>query len=107
MRELHLSPERIVLCILLAPLYGLYGLFALLRGVFRLWKRAHGMRFALARELRCPNGHINNAVGRFECAACRATYHGWVGRCEVCGAGAAWFPCDVCGVSIQLPWVRR
>jgi len=100
------APERVFLWFLLLPIHFLYGCFLLTRLVVRGLFRAHAARQALASEIRCPNGHPNPTHGRFECAACRATYHGWVGRCGVCGAGCAWFPCDTCGVAIPLPWER-
>jgi len=101
----HKSIEvRLVLAILSVPLYALYGVYVILRTGWRLTRFLTRSRLALANELTCPNGHVNSVVGRFECASCSATYHGWVGRCEVCGAGAHWFPCEVCGVGIVIPW---
>ena len=105
-KEKPFVPDRLVLVAILSPFYAIYGLFLLARTVVRMWRKAKGMRMALATEIRCPNGHANPTVGRFECAACKAVYHGWVGRCGVCGAGAAWIPCDICGVAIRLPWER-
>lgn len=55
--------------------------------------------------LRCPAGHDNETVSRWQCARCAAEYAGWVGRCEVCGdESAAWFPCERCDLAIRLPW---
>lgn len=98
---------RLIIAVLKIPLYAAYGVFVMGRAVWRLVRFAMRSRPALAAELMCPNGHPNATTGRFECASCSATYHGWVGRCEVCGAGANWFPCDVCGVGIVIPWENR
>jgi len=103
-KENRLSFERLFVLALLSPFYAVYGAFLLARAVVRAWRKVRGFRLALASELRCPNGHPNPTVGRFECGACHAAYHGWVGRCSVCGSGAAWIACDVCGVAIPLPW---
>ena len=90
--------------LLLSPLYALYGLVTLVRGLFAPSRFLRRTRSASASEIRCPNGHANSANGRFDCASCHATYHGWIGRCALCGAGAGWFPCGTCGVGVRLPW---
>lgn len=89
------------------PLFTLYGIWRVLRWGFGLIGAVIRMRRALDRVIRCPSGHANAVVGRWECASCRAVYHGWVGRCPLCGAGAAWISCSTCGVSVRLPWERR
>jgi hypothetical protein len=86
------------------PFFVAVGLLRLVRFIRRAFRAVRGFRLGLARELPCPNGHKNSVIGRWECGSCKGTYHGWVGRCEVCGAGASWFPCEKCGVSIKLPW---
>ncbi len=105
-KDHRFAPENLIALALLSPLYALYGLYLVVRSMVRAWRKAKGLRQAVASEIRCPNGHPNPTVGRFECASCKAVYHGWVGRCAMCGAGAAWIPCDVCGVAIALPWER-
>lgn len=101
------SALRLLGALLLSPLYAVYGLVLVARAVLGAGRAVGGARAALSSTLVCPNGHRNEAVGRWRCNACGATYHGWVGRCGLCGAGAGWFECDTCGVGIQLPWVRR
>jgi hypothetical protein len=101
------SAWRLFLGLLLSPLLAVYGLVTLVRGVGALVGRLLGAQHALATTLHCPNGHVNPTTGRFECAHCHATYHGWVGRCALCGAGAGWIECERCGVGIRLPWVSR
>jgi hypothetical protein len=98
---------RLLLGVLLAPFFAAYGLVTLLRGAVELAARATRARRALATTLYCPNGHPNPTTGRFACARCHAAYHGWVGRCALCGAGAGWIECERCGVGIRLPWVAR
>lgn len=113
------SPQRtrvrlpIVVVILLSPLFVLYGAYVVLRGVaFVLWLPVRALRAvgrfvsAMRASVRCPSCRTPNAVrGRWVCQRCHAEYLGWVGRCEVCSAGAGWFPCASCGVGIRLPWV--
>lgn len=92
---------------ILSPLFVAYGAYVLLVAIARLLRSAKSARLALRDELCCPNGHANAVTGRWRCASCSATYHGWVGRCSVCGAGALWFPCTTCGVGLRLPWEGR
>lgn len=100
----RLTPGQIARFILGAPFYLVYGLVTLVRGVRRAARRVRGAGLALAPTLRCSNGHPNDTAGRWTCASCHAVYHGWVGRCELCGAGAGWMTCEHCGVGIALPW---
>ena len=63
-----------------------------------------GLRL-IGQTIDCPScGEENALAGRWTCRApgCGATYHGFVGRCRLCGAGASWFPCARCQVSILL-----
>lgn len=101
------SAGRILLLFLASPLLAIHGLLVLGRWVVGLVHGVHGAQIALALNLNCPHGHSNATIGRWTCAHCHATYLGWVGRCEICGAGAGWIACEVCGVGIVLPWVRR
>ncbi|MDB4931669.1 MAG: hypothetical protein JWM10_4153 [Myxococcaceae bacterium] len=102
----RLSPARILLLALASPVLVVYGFVVLGRWVAGLARGIRGARLALASSLPCPHGHPNPTVGRWTCASCHASYHGWVGRCEICGAGAGWISCEVCGVGVVLPWVR-
>ena len=103
----RLTAWRLLLNIVLSPFFAAYGLVTLARGAWGLVGQVARARSALATTLRCPNGHPNPTAGRFACAHCHATYHGWVGRCALCGAGAGWIECEQCGVGIRLPWVPR
>ncbi|MBI5536581.1 MAG: hypothetical protein HY898_27925 [Deltaproteobacteria bacterium] len=98
--------QGLLLALLLSPLYAAYGAVVIVRAIVRLYRFCGRARVSLAREVHCQNGHPNATTGRWECASCRAQYHGWVGRCRVCGAGASWFPCSTCQVGIPLPWER-
>jgi hypothetical protein len=92
---------------LLSPLYAAYGAFILLGLLCRLVAAGGRARRAMARQLKCPScGTNNSTAGRFVCSSCHAEYHGWVGCCRVCGAGAAWMPCEHCGSGIRFPWFR-
>ena len=107
MKKAPWTTWRIAGVLLLCPLYVLYGAWVVLRAVTGLGRMIRGFQLSQTSTIRCPNGHPNSTRGRFECASCRATYHGWVGACGLCGVGAAWVPCTICGVSIPLPWERR
>lgn len=98
---------RVLGAVLLSPLFAVYGLVLLGRAMIEFGRSVRGLGGALSSSIRCANGHRNETVGRWHCNACGATYHGWVGRCELCGAGAGWVECERCGVGIRLPWVRR
>lgn len=86
------------------PFFAIYGLVIALRALTAPLRSARRLVAARADRLVCPNGHANDMRGRFACGRCGGEYHGWVGRCEVCGAGAGWTPCRVCGVAIRFPW---
>lgn len=88
---------------LLTPLYAAYGLFATLRGILRGMSRLGESARLLALALKCPSCGTPNALdGRWKCRSCGATYHGEVFRCGFCGAGASFFACRACGISIPL-----
>lgn len=93
--------------VLLSPFYVLYGVVLVVRGILGIGRTVSGVGASFSSTLVCPNGHHSQAVGRWRCAACSSVYHGWVGRCRVCGAGAGMTGCEVCGVTIRLPWARR
>ena len=93
--------------VMLSPVYLIYGVFAAGRSFFRLFPALRRLRAAMQDTITCANGHRTPVAGRFTCASCRAVFHGWVGRCQLCGAGASWTPCIVCGVSVPLPWEVR
>lgn len=96
----------VLVALLLSPFYAAWGLVVLVGGLVWFARRIEGAQAALGSTIRCAHGHENPTTGRFECGGCRATYVGWVGRCPICGAGAAWMTCSVCSVSIRLPWER-
>lgn len=100
-----LTPGRLILFTVGLPVLALYGCLVLLRGLAHGARRILGARLALASELACCNGHRNPTVGRWNCGSCKATYHGWVGRCAVCGSGAGWMSCRTCQISVPFPWV--
>jgi predicted RNA-binding Zn-ribbon protein involved in translation (DUF1610 family) len=102
-----LTAGRLLVLVLGSPLLALYGVVTLVRGVLALGRRGHAARLALDTTLVCQNGHANETVGRWSCAACGSIYHGWVGRCAVCGAPAGRMDCAACGVGMPLPWSRR
>ena len=87
---------------LLAPLFAIYGAWRILIGTI-LFVRRVVWTIRLARTtLVCGSCAERNPLhGRWVCAACGSTYHGFVARCP-CGAGAAYFSCRRCGVSLPL-----
>lgn len=102
-----LTAGRILIFILTSPFLAIYGIFVLARSLAGARRRVRGARAALGSTVACQNGHANETVGRWACAACGSVYHGWVGRCEVCGAPAGRIDCAACGVGIRLPWSGR
>jgi hypothetical protein len=96
----------LALAVFLVPLFALYGLVVVVRGVVAVIRFVRATRRACAQAVECPNGHSNATVGRWACATCHGEYHGWVGQCSVCGAKAGWFPCETCGAGIRFPWER-
>lgn len=101
-------PERLPLpaLILLSPLFVLYGAFVIVWLPVRVVRAVGRFLSAVRSSVRCPNcGTVNAVRGRWVCGRCHAEYLGWVGRCEVCGASAGWYPCSKCAVGIRLPWV--
>ena len=98
---------RILLFVVGMPFFLVHGIVLLFRGARSSVHRVHAARAALGSTLVCQNGHENGTVGRWSCSACGATYHGWVGRCALCGAPAGRIDCATCGVGIALPWSHR
>ncbi len=89
--------------VILAPLFAAYALWCALSGWLRLSGRIQGAKRLLAPTISCPScGRENALAGRWRCASCQARYQGYVGRCSHCGAGATFFPCEACGISIRL-----
>lgn len=102
-----LTAGRILFFIVTSPFFALYGIVVLVRSILGVRGRVRGARAALGASIYCPNGHANEAVGRWVCAACGSAYLGWVGRCEVCSAPAGRIDCAICGVGVRLPWSGR
>lgn len=97
------SLRSVVVVLLKAPLYAIYGAYALATGYLRRMARLGDNMRLLARSLPCPScGEANPLDGRWKCRACGATYHGAVFHCGFCSAGASWFACRRCGISIAL-----
>lgn len=95
---------RLAFWLAVSPILALVGAVVVLIALDRWLRRARDLPTIFSATLPCPNGHANDVSARWECASCKATYQGWVGRCGICGAGAGWFPCETCGVAIVLPW---
>lgn len=62
------------------------------------------LRAKTAATLRCPGGHSNPVMGRWNCT-CGATYAGHAfAPCPVCRLPAGWMRCEACGLAIRSPW---
>lgn len=86
----------------LAPLFATYGAWRILVGAVLFVRRVIWMIRLSGPVLTCGSCGESNALhGRWICGACGSTYHGFVARCP-CGAGAAYFSCRRCGVSLPL-----
>lgn len=95
----------IIVILLLAPFYAAYGAWTIAVGISRTVRWAAWTGHLLSPRLVCPAcGEENSLHGRWECRApgCGVTYLGAADRCERCGAGASFFPCAYCGMSILL-----
>ena len=91
---------RIVVTILTLPWILLVAVVKGIVGVVTLSRR---VRTKVA-PLTCPDGHVNNTLGRWSCK-CGATYLGHAfAPCPICGMPAGWVPCEVCGLAIRSPW---
>jgi predicted RNA-binding Zn-ribbon protein involved in translation (DUF1610 family) len=93
------------LFVLAIPFYALYGAWVLVRATLHFARQAVWTSRLAAGYFQCPAcGSSNSKFGRWECRApgCGAIYLGSVDRCERCGAGASFFPCEKCGASILL-----
>ena len=90
-----------------SPFFAVVGLVVILAALMRTPRFVRRFVAVLRCTLSCPNGHPNAVLARWTCPSCGSTYHGWVGRCPICGAGALGFECDQCGVTVALPWEDR
>lgn len=94
---------KLLVIILRSPFYALYALWRMMAGLAGLPRGLQDARRLLADNLSCASClHPNSLSGRWSCTSCGAVYHGFVGECAICGAGAVFFPCERCGVSIRL-----
>ena len=92
-----------VLFLLKAPFFAAYGAYALVAGYLRSMARLGERARLLGLSLMCPScGERNPTDGRWKCRSCSAVYHGAVFHCGFCGAGANFFSCRRCGISIAL-----
>ncbi len=101
---LHGLMRRGTWALFLSPLYAGLGLIVIVVALVRLPRLVKRVAAILAPTLPCAHGHPNAVLGRWACLSCGSTYHGWVGQCPICGAGALGFECSRCGVTIALPW---
>jgi hypothetical protein len=94
---------RLAIALVALPLFAAYGAYVLVAGYLRgMWRAGDRLRL-LALALPCPScGEPNPLDGRWKCRACSAVYHGAVFECGFCGAGASFFSCRRCGISIPL-----
>lgn len=92
-----------LLFLLKAPLYAVYGAYALARGYLRFSNRVGESARLLTLSLTCEScGEKNQLDGRWKCRTCSATYHGAAFHCGFCGSGASFYSCRRCGVAIAL-----
>ena len=92
-----------VVLLVKVPFYAGYGAWRLLAGLAGVTRQLLWSRRLLEETLTCGScGERNVLHGRWQCAACSGVYHGFVGECPLCGAGAAFFPCGRCQVSLPL-----
>lgn len=98
-----LSIRWAVVTLLRLPLYAAYGAYALAAGYLRRMARLGEAARLLGQTLSCPScGDENPIDGRWKCRSCSATYHGAVFECSFCSAGASFFSCRRCGISIAV-----
>ncbi len=98
------SAARLLRIAAVALLYALYGCWRIVRGLVVGLRRMHtGIRHLTRDSILCPSCRaMNPRAGRYLCGTCSAEFHGDVCSCRVCGAGARFFPCRRCGISIPL-----
>lgn len=98
-----LSISRALAVLLKLPLYALYGAYALAAGYLRRMAHLGESARLLGTSLPCSScGEANPIDGRWKCRSCSAVYHGAVFECSFCSAGASFFSCRRCGISIAL-----
>jgi hypothetical protein len=100
----RMSGGRMVGMLAMTPIYIIVGSFVVVIGRPRAIRWLRRLPAFWAETIPCPNGHANAVAARWECAACHGQYLGWVGRCEICGSHADWFPCETCELAVVLPW---
>jgi hypothetical protein len=101
------SVMRFVRWLVCAPLFAIVGAVVVVAYLPRFVRWLKRLRSFWADTLTCPNGHSNVVATRWECSTCHGQYHGWVGKCGVCGSeDVDWFPCEICDLAVVLPWRR-
>lgn len=97
------ASQRILLALIAAPAFALYGLF-MLALVYREGAKAlRSMKRLSGSTIDCHHCRAPNALaGRWRCGKCRAEYHGFVGCCPLCSATARAFSCERCHITIPL-----
>ncbi|MEO5927532.1 MAG: hypothetical protein ABIP96_02575 [Patescibacteria group bacterium] len=90
-----------------SPLYVTYGLFVLLRAMYRTTSLVVRSLSIFRTSIRCAQGHEVPVVGRFHCGSCKTDYLGSLIRCRTCGEGAELTTCPVCRTGVRLPWEGR
>lgn len=100
---LHLS-FRLMVFIVKALGYALYGAWRLASGLLRLPRRITATRLLLRESLTCPWCDEENPVaGRYSCRACGAQFMGGVlDPCHICHAIPSFVPCRHCQGAIDL-----
>lgn len=69
-----------------------------------LWTAARRVGQGLLDELRCPAGHLNAVVGRWECRCGNAYLGHAFAPCGNCGAVAGWIQCEQCELGVRSPF---
>ncbi|MGB8294686.1 MAG: hypothetical protein WCG85_04600 [Polyangia bacterium] len=100
----RISVTRVGVMLIMTPVFAIVGVFVAVAFFPRAVRWLKNLPAFWAASLACPNGHANAVAARWECVTCHGQYLGWVGRCEICGSEADWFPCETCELAVVLPW---